>query len=102
MSFKPPPEPEGCVDVVEHERRLTASADALEARGLALIADTDRIRVASGNQLLVSAIKARSTASQLAAHRLDKAFSEWLINEDKKRRGTEAPRPALKRRKTTP
>lgn len=98
--FKPRPNPPGTVDVDEHERRLTESADALEKRGLELLGSDGRIHVATGNQCLTSAIKARAAAAQLAHARIERDYGQWLIDEDKKRRGVSAhhDRPRLKRK----
>jgi hypothetical protein len=94
--FKPQPNPPGTVDVDEHERRLTESADALEKRGLELLVSDGRIQVATGNQCLTSAIKARAAASQLAHARIERDHNNWLLAEAKKLQGNSERRPRLK------
>ena len=84
------PNPPGTVNVDEHEARLTAAADALEARGLALLGNENRIVVASANQCLLSAIKARAAAAQLALARAQREHSRWLMERHLRLRG-EAP-----------
>jgi hypothetical protein len=96
--FTPSPNPDGCVDDIEHERRLTASADALEARGRELLASDGRIDVATGNQCMTSAIKARIAAAQLAAARIQRDHSSWLMTEYQALHGTAVARPPLKRK----
>lgn len=97
--FKPGPNPDGCVDVHEHERRLTESADALEKRGLELLGSDGRITVATGNQCLTSAIKARAAAAQLAHARIEREHAQWVMAEYKRMNGLgAATRPRLKRK----
>ena len=101
MDFKPNPNPPGTVDVDEHECRLTESADALEKRGLQLLASSGRIDCATGNQCLVSSIKARAAAAQLAHARISRDHSSWVMAEYKKLQGLGGPRstrPRLQRK----
>lgn len=76
--YVPPDPPPGCRNTTETERQLNAVADAAEAAGLPMLKDGG-ITAARGNQLLVTAVRARHLAGQLAARREDRSFDEYLM-----------------------
>lgn len=98
-TFKPSPDPKGCVAVDEHERCLTAIADEMESKARELISSNgDRISTATAKEMYLGAIRARKCAAELAKHRLDIDHDRWLVDEQRKLTGTPIVRPPLKRK----
>jgi hypothetical protein len=97
MKFKPATTPDGCVDLHEHERRLTQLAASLEERAQALLGvEGCRISAASGGQLALASVRARALATELARHRDEDERERRLLQHDRELAGIVDSRPRLK------
>jgi hypothetical protein len=76
-----PAPPTGCVTSEGHEAAFTALAVSLEAVGLEMIQSDGRIDIATGKELLNSALRARSEATRLTIQR----ESEHIVRTREKR-----------------
>jgi len=80
---EPSTPPPGCVSVEEHERKLTALADQLEARLAAFMSEADgRLGMSAINATSAQIISARRRAAELARIREEVvAFREAMEHE---------------------
>src|SRR5262245_47686774 len=86
MTFTPKTPP-GCRSLEEEERALVATAEAAEQRAYALLEESGRIGVATANALLVTAVRARTQASRLAAERENQQRVDQRLRSIMARRG---------------
>jgi hypothetical protein len=86
MSFEPSC-PEGCRTSADHERELVKDAELLESKARVLLESEARIGLATANQMLLAAIKARKEAGVLALARENAERDEWLMREYRKMKG---------------
>jgi hypothetical protein len=96
MNFTPRIPP-GCVDIESHEARLTQLADELETRARALMTDehATRVELATGNQMIATAVKARERAAALAMRRAELEHDVHLMRAARELQGLA---PSRKRR----
>ena len=82
MTYKPKT-PGGCQSTQQHESELLALAQALEVHARKMLKSDERIDLATGNQLALAAIRARSKAADLAADRESREYEVWLVEHEK-------------------
>lgn len=100
-----PTTPDGCSSVIEHERKLTALADALDQKALSMLEGDVRIGLATAKEIAAQAIRARHRSAELAFKRERRQFvieREQRLADRANRDREPLPRPPLRRKGSTP